>query len=163
MSIEIGEDRALYRPLDQKGNYTPGAVGCHRGHMESLNVHNARPGYRYYYVRTDQSSLDRAMRRGWELVKLTDPERRGEERTPDLVAAGLDSNLKRNDIVLCRMPESRYREWREQLNKFSDDGAADTSSEYLERGRSLQEATGSADPLYFRGTGHGFRHIEQKR
>ena len=163
MSIGAGEDQSLYRPLDHKGNYTPGAVGCHKGHMECLNVQNAQPGYVYYYIRTDSGSVRTALRRGWEPVKLADPERMGDEKELDLAAAGLDSSLTRNDIVLCRMPEARYREWREQLNRLSEGTGDDYSSEYLEKGRSLQEATASADPLYFKGAGHGFRQIEHKR
>ena len=49
MSIDDGGQRALYRPLNQEGHYSGDAHGCHRGHMEVLNVRNARPGFRYYY------------------------------------------------------------------------------------------------------------------
>ena len=161
MTVSVGESREVMRPLDHKGDYTPGARGCHRGHMEVLNVPNARPGHRYYYHRTDPSSIQRALRRGWEPVRMDDPERMGEEKRADLAAAGLDSTLTRNDIVLCRMPDWRYREQREQLDKLSEGGRSDGSSEYLERGRSLQERVGSSEPLYFRSPGHGFRHTEQ--
>ena len=159
MSIGVGEDREVMRPLDHDGNYSPGARGCHRGHMEVLNVQNAKPGYRYYYPRTDPSSIQRALRRGWEPVKLTDPERMGEEKRADLAAAGLDSTMTRTDIVLCRMPDARYRELREQLDQLSEGTKSDGSSEYLERGRSLQETHGQGEPIYFRSAGHGFRHI----
>jgi hypothetical protein len=160
MTISVGEDNKLYRPLDQKGDYTPGARGCHRGHMECLNVHNAQPGFHYWYARTDTSSLDRAEQRGWEFVKLTDPERMGEEKAQDRVAAGLDTTLTRNDIVLCRMPESRYRKLREQIEQLTEGKTgSDGSSEFMERGR---EAYGHGEPVYFRGAGHGFRHIEHK-
>jgi hypothetical protein len=162
VTIGVGEDNALYRPLDQSGNYTPGARGCHRGHMESLNVINPQPGMHYWYARTDPSSLDRAERRGWEFVKLTDPERMGEEKRPDRVAAGLDTTLTRNDIVLCRMPDSRYRKLREQIAQLTEGTGGDGSSEFMERGRPLQEAYGRGEPIYFRGAGHGFRHVEHK-
>jgi hypothetical protein len=153
-----GDSRDLYRPIDQKGNYSEGAFGCHRGHMEVLNVRNAQPGFRYYYIRTDASSIQRALRRGWEPCRLDSPERLGEEHFPDLKAAGLDTSLTRNDIVLCRMPESRYREWREQLNKLSDNAEQDGSAEYMEKGRPLQEAFGKE--IYFQGPGHGLRRSE---
>ena len=160
MSIGVGESREVMRPLDQSGNYSPGARGCHRGHMEVLNVKNAKPGFHYYYARTDPSSIERSLRRGWEFVKLTDPERMGEEKRADLAAAGLDATMTRNDIVLCRMPDSRYRELREQINRLSEGTRSDGSSEYLERGRSLQETHGQGEPIYFKSRGHGFRHIE---
>ncbi len=159
MTITAGDEHALMRPLDPEGNYTPGSRGCHKGHMESLNVKNPQPGYHYYYIRTDSSSLDRAETRGWELVKLSDPERMGEEKRADRVAAGLDTSLRRNDIVLCRMPEPRYREMRERMNQLAEGTRDDGSSEYLERGRSLQERVGAREPLYFKSAGHGFRHI----
>jgi hypothetical protein len=161
MSIGVGESREVMRPLDQSGNYTQGARGCHRGHMESLNVKYAKPGFTYYYARTDPSSIERALNRGWVPVRLDDPERMGEEKRADLAAAGLDSTLTRNDIVLCRMPDSRYRELRERLNQLSEGTRGDGSSEYLERGRSLQETHGQGQPVYFKAGGHGYRHIGQ--
>jgi len=159
MTVGVGEPNELYRPLDQSGNYTHGARGCHRGHMQQLNVRNAQPGFRYYYVRTDASSLDRAETRGWEFVKLSDPERMGEERRADRKAAGLDSTMTRNDIVLCRMPEERYRKLREQIDQLTEGRGGDVSAEYLERGRPLQEAYGGK-AIYFKEPGHGFRHVE---
>ena len=158
MAIYAGEEQALTRPLDQEGNYTKGAVGCHRGHMEVLNVRNPRPGFRYYYIRTDPSSVRRATRRGWQPVSKADPERMGEEDNSDLVAAGLDTTLTRNDIVLCRMPEDRYREWRAQMDRRSEGMQGDSAAAYLEKGRPLQEVYG--DGVYFKAAGHGLRHSE---
>lgn len=158
MTIYAGEDQKLYRPLDNKGNYTQGAVGCHRGHMEVLNVRNPKPGFRYYYIRTDPSSVRRAQQRGWQPVSKTDPERMGEEEQADLVAAGLDTTLTRNDIVLCRMPEERYRTWRAQMNQRSEGMQGDGSADYMEKGRPLQEIYGK--DVYFKAPGHGLRHSE---
>ncbi len=158
MAIYAGEKQDLMRPQDQQGNYTKGAVGCHKGHMEVLNVRNAKPGFRYYYPRTEPSSVRRALRQGWQPVSKTDPERMGEEEAPDLVAAGLDTTLTRNDIVLCRMPEERYREWRAQIDRRSEGTRGDSAAEYLEKGRPLQEAYGN--DVYFKATGHGLRHSE---
>jgi len=158
MAIRAGQDQALFRPLDQQGNYTTGAVGCHRGHMEVLNVRNPKPGFRYYYHRTDESSRRRATMRGWDPVKITDPERMGEEKAADWKAAGIDSNVQRNDIVLCRMPEARYRELIERQDKLSASKQGDSAAEYLEEGRPLQELYGQG--IYFKAPGHGFRHSE---
>ena len=158
MAIGVGEKRELYRPLNHEGNYSADAKGCHRGHMSVLNVVNSKPGFRYWYSRTDPSSIRRAVAFGWQPVSMQDPERMGEEQQPDLVAAGLDTSLSRNDIVLCRMPEARYRERRKNLDELAEGQRTDSAAEYLEKGRPLQETYGEA--VYFRGPGHGFRHSE---
>jgi hypothetical protein len=94
---------------------------------------------------------------GWQIVSKQDPERLGEEEMPDLVAAGLDASLMRNDIVLCRMPDARYRERRKQLDQLSEGQRTDSAAEYLEKGRPLQEIYG--EQVYFKAAGHGFsRH-----
>ena len=158
MAINAGEEIKLHRPLDQKGNYTTGAVGCHRGHMEMLNVRNPQPGMRYYYWRTDESSRLKADLRGWEPCKLTDPERMGELKASDWAAAGIDSSVQRRDIVLCRMPDERYRVWRKQQDMLSEGTQGDSAAEYLEEGRPLQEVYGPG--IYFKAQGHGLRHSE---
>ena len=96
--------------------------------------------------------------RGWEPVKITDPERMGEEKAADWKAAGIDSNVQRNDIVLCRMPEERYRELIERQDKLSASKQGDSAAEYLEEGRPHQERYGQG--IYFKAPGHGFRHSE---
>lgn len=154
--ISAGNRLDLSKPLDQEGNFTRGSIGCHRGHMEALNVKNARPGHHYYYFRTDSSSLDRAELQGWDFVKLTDPEKMGQETRSDRVAAGLDSTQTRNDIVLCRMPDERYSVHRAQIDQRSDGMRGDSAAEFMEKGRPLQDAYG--EQVYFKSAGHGFRH-----
>jgi len=158
VSISIGQRQDIFKPLDQDGNFTRDALGCHRGHMEVLNVRNPRPGFRYYYPRTDPSSMRRALRRGWQPCKLTDPERLGEEESPDLVGTGLDTSLQRQDIILCRMPEERYRAQRAEIDALSERMQGDESAaEFLEKGRAFEGAYGQ---VYFKDRSHGFRHSE---
>ena len=158
MSIRVGEDREMYRPLNPDGNYTEGSVGCHRGHMEYLNVPNPQPGRHYYWALTHPKAIRRVKQQGWIFVGNEDPEYSGNEQYSDVIAAGLDTSVTRNEIALCWMPESKYRERQQALVERQAERRGDTSAEYLEKGRSLQEIYGRS--IYFKGPGHGYRHSE---
>ena len=159
MSIEAGEDRALYRPLNSEGNYTEGSVGCHRGHMEYLNVPNPQPGRHYYWVSTDPKRIRKAKIQGWTFVTKEDPEWSGNEQYNDVIAAGLDTSVTRNDIALCWMSEEKYRERQAALVARQESERGDTSAaEYLEKGRPFEEQYGQG--IYFKVPGHGIRRSE---
>jgi hypothetical protein len=163
VSFGPGENRELYRPLNQSGDYTPGERGCHKGHMQYLNVPNPQPNRRYYWARTDPRSIPKIKSRGWRFVTKEEPEWSGNIDYDDVVGAGLDTTVTRNDIALCWMSEEQYRRMREQVDQLWDGTGGDGSSEVMERGRPLQEAYGCGEPIYFRGAGHGFRHIEHEQ
>ena len=161
MAINSGVDRALYRPLRPDGNYTEGSVGCHRGHMEYLNVPNPQPGRHYYWANvSDPKKLQRIKAQGWSFIGKNDPEWSGNQRYDDIIAAGLDTTVTRNEIALCWMPTEKYRARQAALVARQDRqrGMDSASAEYLEKGKRL-EATYGQD-VYFKERGHGIRHSE---
>ena len=159
MAIRAGTDRAAYRPLRNDGNYSEGAVGCHRGHMEYLNVPNPQPGRHYYWTTTDPKSIQRIKAQGWIFVTKDDPEWSGNQRYDDVIAANLDTTVTRNDVALCWMPKERYRARQAALVERQERSRGDdASAEYLEKGRRF-EATYGRD-VYFKQRGHGIRHSE---
>lgn len=158
MAISAGEDRSLYRPLNPDGNYTEGSVGCHRGHMQHLNVPNPQGGRHYYWTLTSPKSIRRTKTQGWTFITKEDPEWSGNERYDDVIAAGLDTTVTRNELALCWMPEDKYGERQAALVARQEDQRGDTSAEYLEKGRPLQEVYGPN--IYFKVPGHGFRRSE---
>jgi hypothetical protein len=147
----------MYRPLVQ-GNYTPNAVGCHRGHMQYLNVHNPQPGRHYYWTLTNPKDIRRAKTMGWTFITQQDPEWSGNEQYSDVIAAGLDTTVTRNELALCYMTEKQYATRQEYLEKLHAQQRSDSSAEYLEKGRPLQEMYGPE--VYFKGPGHGFRRSD---
>jgi hypothetical protein len=159
MSIRAGESRELYRPLRPDGNWSDEAIGSHKGHMSYLNVNNAQPGRHYYWTLTHPKAIRRAKAQGWTFITKDDPEWSGNEQYNDVIAAGLDTTVTRNEIALCWMPEGKYKERQELRRKILEEQQGDTSVEYLEKGRPLQEMYGQG--IYIKGPGHGFRHSEQ--
>ena len=159
MSISAGENREDYRPLRQDGNYSEDAIGTHRGHMQYLNVSNAQPDRHYYWTLTHAKSIKKTKAQGWTFITKNDPEWSGNESYSDVIGAGLDTTVTRNEIALCWMPESKYKERQERMKALLDQQQGDTSAEYLEKGRPLQEVYGQG--IYIKGPGHGFRHSEQ--
>ena len=160
MAINAGTDRAMFRPLRPDGNYTKGSVGCHRGHMEYLNVPNPQPNRHYYWTTTDPKSINRVKAQGWNFVTKDDPEWSGNQRYDDVIAANLDTTVVRNEIALCLMPLDRYRDRQAALVARQDRqrGVESASAEYLDKGKRL-EATFGRD-VYFKERGHGIRHSE---
>jgi hypothetical protein len=91
-----------------------------------------------------------------------DPERQVPANDPNFSAAGLDSSLGLAEIVLCKMPESRYAVRQEELHKrnLARAAAADPAHEWEEHGQALEAQFESfrskgGEPFYFRRRGHG--------
>jgi hypothetical protein len=159
MTIVAGDNRELYRPLRQDGNWEEEAIGSHKGHMSYLNVHNAQPGRHYYWTLTNPKAIRRAKSQGWIFITKEDPEWSGNETYNDVIGAGLDTTVTRNEIALCWMPEGKYKERQEARRRILEEQQGDTSAEYLEKGRPLQEIYGQG--IYFKRHDHGFRRSEQ--
>lgn len=155
--IQGGVDRADIRPLDHQGNYIKGARGNHRAHSSALNVYNAQPGYVYYWQRNDYDSLLASSHYGWEVVPPGAPERMGPENNP-LFGAGvaLDGVNVRRDVVLMRMPEARYRVYKEEKQQAALRALYGNTDAYLTEGQKAQRRYGASagGPIYYRGPGH---------
>ena len=163
MPISGGGPREAIRPLDYN---EPGAVsvrGNHRLGSSTLNVHNPQQGYIYYWCRHPRhdrggAMLQQFLNEGWELVTKQHPEYRGRETDLHYSELGLDGYQAHGDVLLIRMHEDQYREWKAARDALKEaqsnvDGGLD---EYLEKARGIEEKYGSNDkPLYYRTSGHG--------
>lgn len=161
--IQGGGSRELIRPLLRDGNLRPNVRGCHRWSSEALNVHNPQPGFIYYWCRHPRADrggaqLQRFLNMGWEPVGPNDPERKGRETSMRFSDLGLDNYQAHGDVVLLRIPESKYRAYREHRARLAAAARTGPTEDFLNKGQHLDEMyAGRADgSIYYRGSGHGF-------
>lgn len=161
--MQGGLDSSLFQPLTPEGHLQteegqPKVFGCHVGPMQHFNVVNAQPGFLYYYPNRTPAGVRKAGFQGWKVVGPGDPEHGMAAQDPNMKAAGLDGIQGLHDVVLCKMPESRYRVHREPIEAQNRQQNPDTGGELESKNQSLEGAIARYGSRFgfFKQRDHGF-------
>lgn len=161
--MQGGLEASLFQPLTHDGHLQVGegqqpVYGCHVGPMQHLNVENAQPGYVYFYPNRTPSGVRKAGFQGWKVVGPEDPEHGMAAVDPNMRAAGLDGSHGLHDVVLTKMPESRYRLHREPIERENQLQTPDTGAELEAKNHSLEAAIHKYGERFgfFKAKDHGF-------
>jgi hypothetical protein len=152
--LDAGRNLEHLRPLGPDGTAFEGAIGCHRGNSEDLNVSNPLPGFLYYWGLNTQSSLMKLFRIGFEVVPSDSPER-AFSREPDFRSLGLDGIQTNKDVVLLRIPEERYRVHAEREALKAKTAREGPTQEFLNKNSDYDRWAQTADgPILYASRTH---------
>ncbi len=153
--IQGGASRELLRPAvrDPKAPIR----GSHKGAAAALNIVNPVPGFVYYWELRDENRLLLKRTEGWQVVPPDSPERKGVE-TDQNWSQAIDGMQTRRDVVLLRIPESRYGLICEERNRRAISARTGVTDSFLNRNYQLPERYRSGEkPVYYRAPDHGER------
>lgn len=154
MALQAGDNFAWYKPVDLGNTET---IGNFVGDHEALNVSGAQADFHYYYQRNKPDAVIRFLNKGWSVVGDNDPEKFGDGRVSWKVQTSLGTERAYQDVILMKIPLSKYREQQEAHQAYNQSIMAEQGSRFVELGeeRASELRQRPSGSLYFVGQNHG--------